>query len=211
MTDIAWLPNHDYLAGAVVTETAGLPLWRCTVAGQTGGTEPTWATAAPWTTTDGSVTWTLNTTFRERVRAGMATTLGLFKIANPTLLRKVWSVRPDSYTLGDLPCIAIGDLTETIGDGAGPFQGIRQRKMTGFTVSIVDRTPDNTEAANRSDILVDALMDYLTDAYHMAGGTSLVTPLGVEDGPSGSVSEAPNLSWYSQVLIFEATIAEGRT
>lgn len=211
MTDISWQANTPYLAGAVVMETSGLPLWRCTTAGTSGGSEPTWATAAPWTTSDNSVTWTLNTTFREDVRAGMLTTLGLFKIANPTLIRKIWTVRPESFTLGDLPALVLGNLTESIGGGNGPYQGIRQRTMTGFTVDIVDRSPDNTEAANRADLIVDALMDYLTAAYHMASPTSIVSPIGVTDGETGAISEGQNLYWYSQVLIFSANVAEGRT
>jgi hypothetical protein len=206
MTDIDWLPNHDYLAGAVVMETAGLPLWRCTTAGTSGGTEPTWATAAPWTTSDGSVTWTLNTTFREDVRAGISGTLTTWKAANPKLLRKVWQVRPAGFTTGDLPCAVIGDLSETI----TTMQGIRQRMLDNFTVELVDRTPDNLEAAARMDVLVDALLDYLTAAYHSASGTSIVEPIGVSDGGSGP-AEGVNVAWYSNLINFRAYVAEGRT
>lgn len=204
---IVWLPTHPYAAGAVITETAGLPLWRATVGGTTAGSEPSWPTAAPWTVTDGTVTWTLNTTFREDVRSAINATLTAWKAANPTLLRKVWQARPDSFTLGDLPCAVVGNLTERI----QTTNGIRQRQMDGFTVELVDRSPENTEAALRSDLLVDGLLDYITAAYHMASGTSIVEPIGVSDGDSGSISEAPNLSWVSNVLIFRAYVAEGRT
>jgi hypothetical protein len=208
MTDIGWLPNHDYLVGAVVTETSGLPLWRATVAGTSGGSEPTWPAAAPWTVSDGAtLVWALNTTFREDVRAGIVTTLGLFKIANPKLLRKIWRVRPESFTLGDLPAVTVGDMTERIATA----NGVRQRQMDGFTVEITDSVSDNVESSNRGDLLVDAIMDFLTANYHMASGTSIVEPIGVTDGSTGTTTEAPNLTWYSQVINFRAYVMEGRT
>jgi hypothetical protein len=208
VTDIAWQANTPYLAGAVVTETSGLPLWRAIVAGTSGGSEPTWPAAAPWTVVDGgTLTWALNTTFREDVRNGIMTTLGLFKIANPTLVRKLWRVRPESFTLGDLPALTVGDVTESIATA----NGVRQRQMDGFTVEITDSVSDNLESSNRGDLLVDAIMDFLTANYHMASGTSIVEPIGVTDGSTGVTTEAPNLTWYSQVITFRAYIMEGRT
>ena len=208
MTDIAWLPNHAYLAGAVVTETTGLPLWRCTTAGTSAGAEPTWPSGSPWTVADGAtLVWTLNTTFRQDVRAGIVATFAAFRLANPTLLRKIWRVRPESFTLGDLPAMTVGNLTESIFTGNSK----RQRSMDAFTVEITDRVADNTEASDRGDMLVDAIMDYLTAAYHMASGTSIVEPIGVTDGDSGAIGEGQNLYWYSQVITFRAYVAEGRT
>lgn len=206
MSTPTWVAATAYLAGAVVTETTGLPLWRCTVAGTSGNTEPAWPTASPWTVTDGGVTWTLNTTFREDARAGISATLSAWQAANPTLLRKVWQVRPESFTLGDLPCAVLGNFSETI----TTMNGIRQRVLDGFTVELVDRTPDNAEAAARMDVLVDAMLDYLTAAYHAASGTSILEPIGVSDGGSG-VSEATNLSWYANLITFRGYVAEGRT
>lgn len=208
MTDIAWLPNHVYSVGAVVTETAGLPLFRATVAGTSSGTEPTWPTASPWTVSDGgTLVWTLNTTFREDVRAGIVSTLGTFRTANPTLLRKIWTVRPESFTVGDLPAMTVGNLTEDIATA----NGIRQRQMSGFTVEITDQIADNLEASNRGDLLVDAIMDFLTASFHMASATSIVEPIGVTDGDTGAIGEGTNLFWYSQVITFRAYVAEGRT
>jgi len=202
-----WQPNTAYLAGAVVTETTGLPLWRATVAGTSGNAEPTWATTAPWTTADGAtLVWTLNTTFRQDVQAGIMATLTAFKTANPTLIRRVWPVRPGSFTLGDLPCAVVGNLTENIATS----QGIRQRRMESFTVEIVDRVPDNAEALVRMNLLVDAMLDYITAAYHMASGTSIVEPIGVQDGDSGALGEGTNVFWFSNLITFRAFVAEGR-
>jgi hypothetical protein len=206
MSTPVWLPNHAYAAGAVVTETTGLPMWRATVAGTSAGTEPTWPAASPWTVTDGGVTWTLNTTFRQDVHAGILSTLTLFRTANPTLLRAIWHARPASYTLGELPAAVLGDFTESI----AVRNGVRQRQMDGFTVTLVDRAPDAQEADDRMNALIDALMDYITAAYHSASGTSIVEPIGVSDGDVG-ISEATNLSWYSNVITFRAYVMEGRT
>lgn len=206
MTDIAWLPNHTYAAGAVVTETTGLPMWRCTTAGTSAAAEPTWPVAAPWTVTDGAtLVWTLNTSFRQQVHAGIVSTLTAFKAANPTLLRQVWHARPSSFTLGELPCAVLGNLTETISTS----QGIRQRQFTGFTVELVDRSPDNMESDDRMNQLVDAMLDYLTAAYHTASGTSIVEPIGVADGDRGDIAESA-AHWFSNVITFRAYVAEGR-
>lgn len=202
-----WTAATAYLAGAIVTETTGLPMWRCTTAGTSGNAEPTWPTASPWTVTDGTVVWTLNTTFRQDVHDGIVTTLTNWQTANPTLLRQVYHARPDSYTLGDLPAATVGNMTESI----TVMNGIRQRRMDGFTVELIDRAPIAGEADDRMNALVDGLMDYITDAYHSASGTSIVEPIGVSDGDSGLIAEGSNLYWYSNVLIFRAYVAEGRT
>lgn len=208
MTTISWLPSHAYLTGAVVTQTSGLPLWRCTTPGTSGGSEPTWPVASPWTVTDGgTLVWTLNTTFRQNVQDGIVTTLAAFRAANPTLLRKIWQVDPGSYTLGDLPAAVVDNLTEQIATA----NGIRQRQIVGFTVKLIDRTPDNAEAALRMNLLIDAILDYLTAAFHMASATSIVEPIGVTDGDSGAISEGPNLFWFSNLITFRAYIAEGRS
>ena len=90
------------------------------------------------------------------------------------------------------------------------MNGIRQRQMDGFTVTLVDRAPDSAEADDRMNLLIDAMLDYLTAAYHSASGTSIVEPIAVNDGDIG-ISEATNLSWFSNVITFRAYVAEGRT
>lgn len=54
-----WLPLTPYGLGAVIVPaTANGFLYRCTTPGTSGGTPPTWNTAAGSTTIDGSVEWT---------------------------------------------------------------------------------------------------------------------------------------------------------
>ncbi len=206
MTSIPWLPNHAYSAGAVVTETTGLPLWRCTTAGTSAGAEPAWPAAPPWTVNDGAtLVWTLNTTFREDVRAGIVASLRAFQAANPDLVRQVWPVRSQNAVLGDFPALTVGDLTESI----ATMSGVRQRQMDGFTVTLTDVVPDNLEASNRGDLIVDAVMDWLTAAYHMASGTSIVEPVAVSDG-EGPYSGGQGVELYDQVIRFRAYVMEGR-
>ncbi len=202
-----WRAATAYLAGAIVTETTGLRMWRCTTAGTSGNSEPAWPAAAPWTVADGTVVWARNTTFRRDVHEGIIATLTAWMAANPTLLRRVWAARPASFTLGDLPCAVIGNMSETI----TVMNGVRRRQMDGFTVDVVDRAPDGQEAGVRMNALVDGLMDYVSDAYHSASGTSIVEPISVQDGDSGLIAEGSNVYWYSNVIMFRAYIVEGRT
>jgi hypothetical protein len=205
-----WTPNTAYLAGAVVTETTGLPLWRCTVAGTSAAAEPSWPAGPPYpgapVSDGGTLQWVINTTFRQDIHSAIVATLLAWKAANPTLLRAVWHARPASFTLGELPCAVLGDMTETI----TTMNGVRQRQMTGFTVMLVDRSPDSQEADDRMNLLVDALMDYLSANVHMASALTEVWPIGVNDGDSGLIGEASNLFWYSNVISFFAQIMEGR-
>lgn len=53
----AWQATTAYLVGDIVFSTSAHNAYRCTVAGTTGGVEPTWNTTGSTTTTDGSVTW----------------------------------------------------------------------------------------------------------------------------------------------------------
>lgn len=206
MTSIPWLPNTAYSLGAVVTETTGLPLWRCATAGTSGNAEPAWPAAAPWTVADGAtLVWTLNTTFREDVRSGIVSTLRAFQAANPDLVRQVWPVRSQNVVLGDFPALTVGDLTESIATS----NGVRQRLMDGFSVTLTDVVPDSLEASNRGDLLVDAILDWLTAAYHMASPTSIVEPVGVSDG-EGPYSGGQNVELYDQVIRFRAYVMEGR-
>ena len=54
-----WQPSNNYRVGSIVTPTTpnGGHYYKCTVAGTSGATEPTWPTAAGGTVPDGTVTW----------------------------------------------------------------------------------------------------------------------------------------------------------
>jgi hypothetical protein len=55
----AWTANTVYSAGAYVVPTiANNRVYKCTTAGTSGGSQPTWPTTAGGTVTDGTVVWT---------------------------------------------------------------------------------------------------------------------------------------------------------
>ena len=61
MAYAAWAATTSYAVGAIVRATAvqdfGL-VFKCTTAGTSGSTQPTWPTLLDGTVVDGSVTWT---------------------------------------------------------------------------------------------------------------------------------------------------------
>lgn len=199
-----WLAGTTYLAGAVVTPApANGTVWRATVAGTSAGAQPTWPTADPWTVTDGGVTWTIGTTFRQDVNDGIASVLVAFQAANPSLLRVVYTERPASLAAGELPAAWIDSQPETIKHA----NGIRTRTQRPV-VGIADRAPEAEEFSDRINYLVDALVDAFTAAYHAVSGTSILQMTGIEDIdiPEGAV----HLSGV-QFTFGETAVAEGRT
>jgi hypothetical protein len=57
-TPSAWAATHAYSAGAIILDSNN-NVQRCTTAGTSGSSAPTWATVVGSTTTDSTVTWTL--------------------------------------------------------------------------------------------------------------------------------------------------------
>lgn len=61
-----WLASTAYVIGDLVIPTnfaSTNKIFRCTTAGTSGGTEPSWNTGANATTSDGGVTWTETTSY----------------------------------------------------------------------------------------------------------------------------------------------------
>lgn len=57
-----WQATHAYIVGNIVRPvTANGRSYKCTIAGTSGGTEPTWPTTPNGTVVDGAVTWKENT------------------------------------------------------------------------------------------------------------------------------------------------------
>lgn len=200
-----WEANTGYVVGQIVRPTADADhLFRATVAGTSGGTEPTWVHNA--LVTDGTVTWHPNTAFRTQVQNGLKDLLDDFQEANPTLLRAVWTARPASFSVGELPCAYIDRFNES----ATHANGIRQRRISP-TVTLVDVAPDSQEAESRMTLLVDALWDVFTAGFHSASATSILTPTSVVDDDTGDVEEG-GVHYVSNTFVFAETyVAEGRS
>lgn len=199
-----WLPGQAYTAGAVVLPStfAGF-LWGCTVAGTSGATEPAWPDPYTGTVTiaDGGVTWQVKTGFRQALQAGIMSVCTAFAAANPTIVRRVSSVRPKSVV--EPPLLFLGNIDEVV----TLSQNTRTRTLTA-ELHYVDTVPDPDQYNTRSNFIVDAIMEPLTAAYHAAGGASIMEPtLQVE---ARDLPEGPVL--YPEVVFtIRGYILEGRT
>mgnify|MGYP001566502770 CR=1 FL=1 len=72
----AWATTTAFAVGDVVQATTyNAHAYKCTTAGTTGGTEPTWGTTNGGTTADGTVTWTCYDSKTYNVRAPQGSTV----------------------------------------------------------------------------------------------------------------------------------------
>lgn len=179
-TTPAWVALTAYEVGARVTATTPDGLnWYATTAGTSGPAEPTWPTSDPWTVVDGGVTWRLATSFRQMAMAGLYATLVAFRSANPWALKGLATARPANLGNLDLPGAYIDGADETITHNGGT----RTRTMSGLGVMVVLPQPDNAEAENAMDAIIDALMDAFTAAYHAVDGSSILVQTAVTEVP----------------------------
>lgn len=201
-----WQANTDYSLTAVVIPTSfGGYTWRCTTAGTSGGSEPAWPDPliSP-TVSDGSVTWSVGTGFRQAIQSGLLTVLQAFAAANPTILRMVMTVRPRSLTTADMPLFYLGDMNETIDTS----QGHRTRTFSGFAGYYVDTMGEQIESNDRLNFAADVLADLFTDNFHAANGRSLFAHVGTND----TEIEDNSARYPALEFLFGPTeITEGRT
>lgn len=200
-----WAALTVYPTGARVQPTAlDNRVFQATVGGTSGAAEPVWATIAPWTNTDGTVTWSKASSARRQFVQGIYTTLKAFQTANPTMLLDVSKTRPSSIVKLALPAAYIGSRDESIAIG----QGVQTRTFTGLQVVLVDIVPDNDQAQARADDLIDALVDWFASNYHAASGFSIlalssVTETREDDGAT---------TYLANILTFGPSfVTEGRT
>lgn len=132
--------------------------------------------------------------FRANVTAALVAVAQTYATANPTLLRKVESARPAGF--GELPCAFVGTRNETVLLQGGD---VMQRTIRP-TLFVVDNAPDNIEAAERMDALADALLLAYAAAYHQVSGSTLLTPVGLEDVEL----EVGTVSYPGFAITFEA-------
>ena len=168
----AWQANHAYIVPAVVIPTifAGYT-WRCTTPGTSAGTEPTWPLDPSVTpdVTDGTVVWSVGTGFRQAIQQGIASLVQSFVDANPTILRRVYTVRPPN--LSESPCFYVADINETI----TTMNSVRQRIATGFSGYLALAIGAQAESNDRINFIVDALTDLWTLNPHAVSGRSIFT------------------------------------
>jgi hypothetical protein len=105
------------------------------------------------------------TTFRSDIVSGLVTILEDFTTANPTILRRVFPVRPPNWNT-DLPCAFVGDRPESTSHDVQT-----RTRIISVSVTFVDRITDNTETMTRMDALVDLFADHLTGYPHITPNT----------------------------------------
>lgn len=202
-----WKASTAYVLTAVVIPTTfGGYTWRCTTAGTSGVAEPTWSvdpSTSP-TVSDGTVTWTVGTGFRQALQAGVLSVVTAFAAANPTIVRTIRGVRPLSYANTELPTFYLGDMSESITH----VQGVRTRAFGGFSAFLVDNMGSPDESNNRMNFAADVLTDLFTANLHAASGRSILQHTATLD------TEVPNGEGVLPALEFqfgETSVAEGRT
>lgn len=202
-----WQANTAYAATAVVVPTvfSGYT-WRCTTAGTSGAVEPSWPAdpSVTPTVTDGTVVWSVGTGFRQAIQAGVLSVVQAFSDANATIIRKVVTVRPRSLLVAELPVFWIGDLSERIETA----NGIRTRRMDGFSCYLADRIGEQLESNDRMNFVVDALTDLFTANYHAASGRSILQHVGTNDI---EFDEGGTRFVGAEFLFGQTFVAEGRT
>lgn len=146
------------------------------------------------------------TTFRADFRIGLATLLNAFRVANPSLLANTYRARPPSL---HPPLAYIGLISEP---NLNFTSGLRTR-LVRAQIALVQGLYDNTETADRLDILADAFLDYLTANPHVINARSVLTPMTMEDVEFSiqSNQDQPTLIYAATLVTVESDIAEGRT
>lgn len=107
----------------------------------------------------------MSDTFRTDTAAALVVILDAFTAANPTMLRRTFSVRPESFAT-DLPCAYLGPRPEAISH----TMGTRERVMNPSIV-VVGTAQLNAASMAAFDALVDAMADHLSTYAHVVPNT----------------------------------------
>lgn len=132
--------------------------------------------------------------FRSDVTAALVAVAQTYQTANPTLLRDVKSARPGGF--GETPCAFVATRNETV---LLPGGDVLQRIIRPV-LFVVDKATDNIEAADRMDDLADALLLEYVAAKHQVSGSTLLSPVGLEDVEL----EVGTVSYPGFAITFEA-------
>ncbi len=201
-----WQPNTAYtLTAVVIPTTFGGFTWRCTTAGTSSGTEPTWPDPliSPTVTDGATLVWTVGTGFRQALQSGLASVVQSFATANPTIIRAVKTVRPPSFETGELPLFFIGDMSETVATS----QGVRSRQFDGFSAFLVDQLSGDPYYSNdRMNFAADVLADLFSFNPHAASGRSLFQHVGTRDAEFDETGKYVALEF----LFAPSSVLEGR-
>lgn len=145
------------------------------------------------------------TTWRVDLRAALVAILEDQSAATPTLLRKVWPNRPQSF--GETPCAYVSTIPERVEHDAGT-----RRRTSTPQVVLVDSYRDNAQTGD----LLDQLVDYLVDRFDLPGNVSrvpntIIEIVSISDTDVEVNGPEKSLTYRGVVLGFDRTIIlEGR-
>jgi hypothetical protein len=98
------------------------------------------------------------------------------------------------------PSAFVDRLRETIA-----FDGLRQRVVQ-VDIIVVHGLFDSQDAANQRDAFVDNFIDWTSDRYHAAGGSTVLEPRQIEDDPNFVAEWMPperQFTYYATTIILE--------
>lgn len=147
----------------------------------------------------------MTTTARQSIRAGIVGMLQAFQAANPTVIYSVYSARPSGMGV-EAPGTFVGNINEP---SIIHTAGVRQRNFSTEVVVFDTFAPSNEEQAARLDIVVDALLDYLTAHADYIAGT-VQAPTSITDGEFSIQGGQQTVHYRAVSIAIGATIMEGR-
>ena len=143
------------------------------------------------------------TTWRVNLVAALVGILEDQSTATPTLLRKVYSSRPQSF--GETPCAYVSNRNERITHDAGT-----RTRFSAPEIVLVDSYRDNSQTGD----LLDQLVDYLVDRFDTNVtriGNTIIELVSITDTDVEVVGPDKSLSYRGVILgLGNTTIMEGR-
>lgn len=141
------------------------------------------------------------TSFRTDFRAGLLTILQGVQTAHQDLLSQVSDFPPESFATPHA-FVAKG-MPERISIDAS----LRRRILTARIV-VVAKLLSNDQVTSETDTLVDLIVDAVTADPHAASDSTMIAPVGVEDGPEIPTSDG--IIYSAVTIVVEGSIQEGR-
>ena len=143
----------------------------------------------------------MTTTFRKDVTDQLAAPAEDFRLANPTLLLRVYKRRPTGFT-PDLPAVYVGSKNEELAPSVGRWP----RTMEPQLVLVGNPTGSPEEMADEMDVLVDTFLDYFNSRPHAISSNTVCWPRNVRDVEL----QVDEVVYPAAVVTFTALAAEGR-
>ena len=145
---------------------------------------------------------TLRTPFQTAMRAAAVQLLTDFK-QDVGMTLQIYPGRPKTI---NPPTAFINAVRERI-----DFDGLRQRVVQVDIVTVWGLF-DSAEAVDQRDVFSDAFIDWTSDRFHAAGGSTVLEPRSTEDDPTFVAEWLPQerqLPWFATTITLEGFNGSG--